>query len=166
MFSQKNRSICICNYNKIFSGANVHDNKKTSFHKLKKKLVSKNILKSNWRAHIIHCFVQINCIVLPIGIKISSVQSLSWVWLFATPPTAAHQASLSITNSQSLLKLMSIMSVMPSYHLILCHPLLLPPSIIHSLHQGLFKWVHSSHQVSEFQFQHQSFQWIFKTDFL
>ena len=51
--------------------------------------------------------------------SISSVQSLSHVWLFATPWTAAHQASLSITNSQSLLKLMSIESVMPSKHLIL-----------------------------------------------
>ena len=60
--------------------------------------------------------------------KLSSVQSLSPVWLFATPRTAAHQASLSITN-WSLLKLMSIESVMPSNHLILCHPLLLLPSI-------------------------------------
>ena len=62
----------------------------------------------------------------------SSVQSLSRVWLFATPWTAAHQASLSITNSRSLLKLLSIESVMPSSHLILCHPLFLPsvfPSI-------------------------------------
>jgi len=59
----------------------------------------------------------------------SSVQSLSLVWLFATPWTAARQASLSITNSQSLLKLMSIESVMPSNHLILCHPLLFPPSV-------------------------------------
>ena len=49
--------------------------------------------------------------------------------LFTTPSTAKHQASLSITNSQSLLKLMSIVLVMPSNHLILCHPLLLPPSI-------------------------------------
>ena len=56
----------------------------------------------------------------------SSVQSLSHVQLFATPWTAARQASLSITNSWSLLKLMSIESVMPSNHLILCHPLLLP----------------------------------------
>ena len=55
--------------------------------------------------------------------KVSPVQSLSYVWLFATPWTAAHQASLSITNSQSLLKLMSIESVTPSNHLILCHPL-------------------------------------------
>ena len=58
--------------------------------------------------------------------QFSSVQSLSLVWLFATPWTAACQASLSITNSQSLLRLMSIESVMPSNRLILCHPLLLP----------------------------------------
>ena len=57
--------------------------------------------------------------------KFSSVQSLSRVWLFVTPWTAARQASLSITNSQSLLKLMSIELVMPSNHLILCRPLLL-----------------------------------------
>ena len=56
-----------------------------------------------------------------------SVQSLSHVQLFATPWTAAHQASLSITNSRSPPKPMSIESVIPSYHLILCHPLLLPP---------------------------------------
>ena len=60
---------------------------------------------------------------------ISSVQSLSRVRLFVTPQTAACQASLSITNSWSLLKLMSIDSVMPSNHLILCRHLLLPPSI-------------------------------------
>ena len=63
----------------------------------------------------------------------SSVQSLSRVWLFVTPWTAAHQASLSITNSWSLLKLMSIQSVMPSNHLILCCPLLLMPSIFPSI---------------------------------
>ena len=61
------------------------------------------------------------------------VRSLSWVRLFATPWTAAHQASLSITNSRSLPKLMSIESVMPSNHLMLCHPLLLPPSIFPSI---------------------------------
>ena len=63
----------------------------------------------------------------------SSVESLSRVQLFATSWTAACQASLSITNSQSLLKLMSIESVMPSNHLILCHPLLLQPSIFPSI---------------------------------
>ena len=62
----------------------------------------------------------------------SSVQSLSRIQLFVTPWTIARQASLSITNSQSLLKLMSIESVMPSSHLILCRPLLLLPSIFPS----------------------------------
>ena len=65
--------------------------------------------------------------------KHPSVQSLSHVWLFATPWTAAHQVSLSIKNSQSLIKLMSIESVMLSNHLILCHPLLLLPSIFPSI---------------------------------
>ena len=62
----------------------------------------------------------------------SSVQSLSRVPLFAIPWTAAQQASLSIINSRSFLKLMSIESVMPSIHLALCHPLLLPPSVFSS----------------------------------
>ena len=65
--------------------------------------------------------------------KFSSVQSLSCVWLLATPWTTARQASLSITNSGSLTKLMSIESVMPSNHLILCHPLLFPPSVFPSI---------------------------------
>ena len=65
--------------------------------------------------------------------KSSSIQSLSRVQLFATPRTAARQAFLSITTSQSLLKPMSIMSVMSSNHLILCCPLLLPPSIFPSI---------------------------------
>ena len=65
--------------------------------------------------------------------KFSSVQSLSRVRLFATPWIAARQASLSITNSRSLLKLMSIKSVMPSSHLILCHPILLLPPISPSI---------------------------------
>ena len=70
------------------------------------------------------------CLLLSIFlITASSGQSLSRVWLFATPWIAACQASLSITNSQSSLRLMSIESVMPSSHLILCHPLLLLPSI-------------------------------------
>ena len=66
------------------------------------------------------------------AVHFSSVQSLSHVQFFVTPWTAAHQASLSITNSQSLLKLMSIESVMPSNHLILCCPLL-PLSIFPSI---------------------------------
>ena len=68
--------------------------------------------------------------------KFNSVQSLSHVWLFVTPWTAAHQASLSVTNFQSLLKLMFIESVMPSNHLILYHPLLFPPSVFPSI--GVF----------------------------
>ena len=63
----------------------------------------------------------------------SSVQSLSCIWLFVTPWTEARQASLSITNSQILLKLMSIELVMPSNHLVLCRPLLLSPSIFPSI---------------------------------
>ena len=63
----------------------------------------------------------------------SPVQLLSHVWLFATPWTAVHQASLSITNSRSLLKLMSIELVIPSNHLILCCPLLLLPSVFPSI---------------------------------
>ena len=69
----------------------------------------------------------------PSNFQFSSVQSLSRVRLFATPWTTAHQASLSITNCQSLLKPMSIESVVPSNHLILCHPLLLLLSIFPSI---------------------------------
>ena len=66
-------------------------------------------------------------------VQFSLVQSLSHVRLFATPWTAAHLASLSITNSRSLLKLMSIELVMPPNHLTLCHPLLLLPSVFPSM---------------------------------
>ena len=91
----------------------------------------------------------------------SSVQSMSCVQLFATPWTEACQASLPITNSQILLKLLSIQS---------SHPLSSPSLSAFNLsqHQGLFQWASSSHQVAkvlEFQLQHQSFQWIFRTDF-
>ena len=80
--------------------------------------------------------------------QFSSVQSVSRVRLFATPWIAARQASLSITNSGSSLRLTSIESVMPSSHLILCHPLLLlPPNP--SQHQSLFQWVNSSHEVAK-----------------
>ena len=77
----------------------------------------------------------------------SSVQSLGHVRLFVTPWAAACQASLSITNSQSILKLMSIELVMPSNHLILFHPLLLLPSIFASIR--VFSTVSSSHQVAK-----------------
>ena len=89
----------------------------------------------------------------------SSVHLLSRVRLFATPWIAARQASLSITNSQSLLKLTSIELVMPSSHLILSSPS--PPGPNPSQHQNLFQWVNSLHEVAkilEFQLQHHSFQ--------
>ena len=95
------------------------------------------------------------------------VQSLSHVWLFATPWTPACQASLSITIFWSLLKLKSIALVMPSNYLILCHHLLLP-SIFPSI-RVFSQWVSSSHQVAKvlaLQLQHQSFQWIFRIDLL
>ena len=71
----------------------------------------------------------INLVIPSASVQFSSVQSLSRVWLFVTPWTAACQASLSITNSGSLFKFMPIKSVMPSSHLILCRPLLLLPPI-------------------------------------
>ena len=94
-------------------------------------------------------------------------QSLSCVPIFATPWTAALQASLSFSISWSLLKLMSISRW--------CHLSISalspasPPDLNLSQHQGLFQWVSSSYQVAkelELQLQHQSFQWIFRVDFL
>ena len=80
----------------------------------------------NWKCEMIH-FISSWCL------QFSSVQLLSHVRLFVTPWTAVCQSSLSITNTWSLLKLMSIELVMPSNHLILCHPLLFPPSIFPSI---------------------------------
>ena len=96
------------------------------------------------------------------SVQFSSVQLLSHIWLFATPRIAARQASLSITNSRSWLKLVSIESVMPSRPL--SSPS--PPAPNPSQHQDLFQWVNSLHQVAkvlEFQPQHQSFQWTPRT---
>ena len=83
------------------------------------------------------------------SIQFSSVQLLSRVRLFATPWIAAHQASLSITNSQSLLTLMSIDSLMPSKNLILSKKSSPSPAFNLAQNQGLFKWVSSSHQVAK-----------------
>ena len=94
-------------------------------------LHGRNLLGEGWELVCI-CLAACYCPWSWIS-SFSSVQSLSHVRLFATPWTAAYQASLFITNSQSLLKLMSIESVMRSNHLILCHPLLLPPSIFPSI---------------------------------
>ena len=104
-----------------------------------------------------------NCVLR----QFSRVQLLSCVWLFATPWTAAYQASLLF----QLLELTQTHvdrvddAIQPSHHL--SYPS--PPTFNFSQHQGLFKWVSSSHQVTkvlEFQLQPQSFQWIFRTDFL
>ena len=102
---------------------------------------------------------------------ISSVQfSCSVVSDSAIPWTAAHQASLFITNSQSLLKLMSFELVMRSNHLFLCRPLLLLPSIFSSFRvfsNELALCINTSvTKVLELQLQHQSFPWIFRVDFL
>ena len=87
--------------------------------------------------HCLLCYLVLKSINSGVGplnpTFITSVQLLSRVQLFVTPWTAAHQASLSITNSQSLLKLMSFELVKPSNHLILCRPLLLLPSIFPSI---------------------------------
>ena len=94
-------------------------------------------------------------------------QLLSHFWLFLNLWTAACQVSLSFTISQSLLKLAFFESVMLSNHLLLCCPLFLLLSILWA--SELFQWVSSSHQVTEvleLPLQHQSFQWIFRTDFL
>ena len=100
------------------------------------------------------------------AVQFSSVPSLSHVWL-CNPMDCSNQASLSITNSPSLLKLIHVHwvgdAIQPS------HPLSSPslPTLNFSQHQGLFQWVSSSHQVAkelEFQLQHQSFQWTLRTD--
>ena len=96
-------------------------------------------------------------------LQFCSVQSLSHVWLFATPWIAACQASLSITNARSSPKLMSIESVMPSNHLILCCPLLLLPSIFPSIRVFSNESAHQVAKVLEFQLQHQFFQWTPRT---
>ena len=94
------------------------------------------------------------------------VESLSHFWLFETPWTAVPQASLSFTISQSLVRVMFIELVMPSNHLILCRPLLLLPSIFPSFRLFSNKSLHQVAKVLEIQLQHQSFQWLFKVDFL
>ena len=122
------------------------------------------VVGSNSSSSINRCFVYCFCVCLG-SLEFSSVQSLSHVWLFETPWTSARRASLSI-NSWSPPKPMSIESVVPSSHLILCHP----SSCLQSFPaSGSFTWVSSSHQVAkvlEFQLQHQSFQSILRTDLL
>ena len=109
-------------------------------------------------------------LIPPLSVQFSSVQLLSHVRLFVTPWTAACQASLSITNSRSSLKLMSIIhrvgdAIQPSHPL----PSPSPPAPNPSQHQSLFQWVNTSHEVAkllEFQLQHHSFQRTPRTDLL
>ena len=112
-------------------------------------------------------FIWVICYILSWSL-ISSVQSLSRVWLSATPWIEAHQASLSIHQlpefTQTHVHQVSD-AIQPS------HPLLSPspPALNPSQHQGLFQWVNSSNEVAkvlEFQLQHQSFQWTARTDLL
>ena len=95
--------------------------------------ISQKACQMVWYSHLFKNFPQFFVIHTVKGFHFSSVHSLSHVWLFAISWMAAQQTSLSITNSQSLPKLMSIESVMPSNHLILCHPHLLLPSIFPSI---------------------------------
>ena len=118
--------------------------------------------------HILH--IKIILLIFYINmvhLSLSSIQSLSHVRLFVTLQITARQASLSITNSWRLLKLMSIESVMPSSHLIICHPLLLlpptPPSIRVFSNESTPRKVA---KVLEFWLQHPSFQWTSRTYFL
>ena len=126
--------------------------------------------KQNWSVHTKDHYSALKRkeILTCHSVQFSSIQSLSRVQLFVTPWTVAHQASLSITNSRSLLKLMSIASVMPSNHLILCCSLLLLPSMLPSIR------VFSKESVIcirwpkywSFSFSISPFQWIFSADFL
>ena len=104
------------------------------------------------------------------SVQFNSLQLLSHVWLFVTQLTAARQASLSIINSRNFLKLISIESVMPSNNLILCHHLLLLPSIFPSIRVFSNEFILPIRWLEfwefQLQLQHQSFQWIFMVDFL
>ena len=102
----------------------------TELNWMNKKEINKQTKRIYWT--VISTVNKINSALRSVQV-VSSVQSLSCVWLFETLWSAAHQASLSITNSRNFLKLMSIESVMPSNHLILCCPLLLLTSIFLSI---------------------------------
>ena len=112
---------------------------------------------------ILYKFVNLAVLQYPCCVQFTS--SLTHVWLFVTLWTAVGQASLSITNSQSLLKLLYCDAIQP----IPPHSFPCLPAFNLSQHLGLFQWISSSHQVAKVWglcLQHQSFQWIFRTDFL
>ena len=128
-----------CRYSSFYSLANWLVRRAPSLHNIVSILcLLSNLLCAGHCAEDFRSFNPINYFckvdtIIICSVQFSSVQSLSHVRLFETPWTAARQASLFITNSWSLLKLMSIKSVMPSNHLILCRPLLLFPSIFPSM---------------------------------
>ena len=105
--------------------------KNTSKHGLETLIKCLSLLKSTSAKHTPPYLHTLFCLFLQLNVAV--VQSLSRIWLFVTPWTAAHQACLSFTISWSLLKPMSMESVMPSNHLILCHLLLLLPSVFSSI---------------------------------
>ena len=110
------------------------------------------------KGRVLSMHTALNTIYCSCCLTAKSCPTLSTLW------TAARQVSLSFTISQSLLKLMSSELVMASNHLILCHPLLLPPSVFPRI--SLFQWVSSSHQVAKvLELQLQSFQQILRVDF-
>ena len=115
-----------------------------------------NVISKILNGEVISCLssVQFSCSVMPDSLRPHELQH-------ARPPCPSPTPGVHWNTS--------IVLVMPSSHLILCHPLLLLPSIFPSIRVWIFKWVNSSHQVAkglEFQLQHQSFQWTFRTDFL
>ena len=115
----------------------------------------------------LQCYVSFCCTVKWISYMYTHIPFLQSCLTLCDSMAATHQASLSITISQSLLRLMSIESVMPSNHLILCPRLLLLPSIFPSIRVFSKESVlHHVAKVLEFQLQTQSLQWIFRTDFL
>ena len=113
-----------------------------------RRLIKWDIKDSQHKHHLLNEAAKVKSVeTVCCSVQFSSVQSHSRVRLFATPWIAARQASRSITNSQSSLRFTSIKSVMPSSHLILCHPLLLLPPIPLSI--SLFHWVNSSYEVAK-----------------
>ena len=161
VYKQCSKSLCLCSLLSV-STLFIHVLSSSNNH-------STNALPKQKKSHIIFLFIPGSSQKYYLNTQqhlnssISSVQSISIVWLFATPRTAECQASPTITNSWSLLKLMSIALVIPSNHLILCHPLLLLPSVFPSIR------VFSNESVLRIRwakYRSFSFQWIFWTDFL
>ena len=148
----------------------------STVNKINNKAIHANVWFSNaYKSYVYSILKSIECTIAlyllknihTLILKFVVVQPLTCVQHFLTTWTAAWQASLSFTISWSLLKFMSIESMMPSNHVIFCHPL---PSCSQSFREsGSLQWVSSPHQVAkilQLQLQHQCFQWILRVDFL